>query len=132
MSFVQCTFEDNTLYTSGLGAAVIQADIDEVGGNTEVRLEGCTFSGNAPTWSASNEIPELLADNRGHATAQGVFCSDASAPSVCTYVGSEEKSPVPPCENSSAKALAEDGGGYFLSASSEFFLEVQQVLHPLN
>lgn len=120
LSLVDCNFEGNNLFPSDYGAAVIQANA------AAVRMEGCTFNDNSPT-----SVPILLADNSDSATANGVFYSDSTSPSVCMYVAAYKGAQTPPpCEHSSPKTLIEARSG-FLTGSDAWLLDMQQVWHPL-
>lgn len=122
VSLVNCTFYNNVLLadeevTPRVG--VITADVNEQHSysDTKVRLEGCTFSGNTPS-----TLPTLFADNRDAKTAKGLFYSDSSSLSVCTYEG--KHSTYTTCIDSKPKPL-EEAGDAFLSASSPWLLDVQ-------
>jgi hypothetical protein len=126
LSLVGCSFEGNTIFHRDWGAAVIEAQAGVNYGDTEVRLEGCTFSDNV----VSTTLPTLLADNRASEYTSSVFYSDSATPSVCTYEGPDQTDPPPPCENSKPRPLSM-ASDRFLTASNAWFLEVQQVL-PLH
>jgi hypothetical protein len=108
---VNCSVTGNNIYGSPYGAAVIQANAKlEADGNSEVRLEGCTFSDNTPP-----TLPTLLADNRNGGRNRGIVHSDNSAQIVCIYEGKKQNQPVPPCLNEPPRSL-ELAGERFLTA----------------
>lgn len=81
-NFVSCEFTNNTLFSDQGDSSVIEADgYDEYDyendGDSLVRLQGCTFSGNTP-----ETTPVLLADDAG-------ICS-----LICACHGGEDLSSV--------------------------------------
>ena len=124
MLLVQCTFAGNTLFPSALGSSVIEASLDfaSTDPSPQVRLQGCTFSNNTPP-----TLLTLLADNRKpNGLVGAVFYSDNVSPPICSYEGDNAYSEVQQCCTSSALPLEQAGDG-FLTASSAWFLEVQEV-----
>lgn len=125
MSLVGCSFERNTLFPSDIGSSVIEADAnDPAERDTEVRLEGCTFSNNTPS-----TLPILLADNRAEDFVEGVFYSDSTFPSVCAYEGPVWPSPPPPCVTTSPKQLELADTVGFLNTSNAWLLKVHEVIY---
>lgn len=121
VSLVRCTFLDNKLFHSNFGAAIIQADGDDRYGNSNVRLEGCTFSGNTP-----ETLPALLADNRDDEVSTGMFYSDSPTPQICVYEGPDDASVPPPCATSSPGGLGA-AGDVFLQGTHQWLQQVKQV-----
>lgn len=128
---MQCIFSGNTLSQNSHGAAIIEASARN--GTAQVKLEGCKFSGNTPS-----TLPTLLADNRGADAAAPAFFSDSPSPSVCEYIGDDWDSMPPTCDTSMTYSPWPLGDaivtGGFLTASSAWFMQVQQVTstHPPN
>lgn len=122
VSFVDCSFENNSLAT---GVLVAQSSISTtykipVSGfeDTEVRLEQCTFSGNSPSLSTLVTLTDT------QATTKAIFYSESAAPPVCnidipstTPVQCDEQSPLP----------LDQATRSFLTADSDWLMEVQQV-----
>ena len=128
MSLVQCTFTG--MHPTSSASAVIEAAYQNsrnVVVDQKVRLENCTFSNNTLSM-----LPTLLANNKGSqpppqaSIDAAVFYSDSASPSVCAVYEGDDRSTPLPCVNRSLLPLEEAGDG-FLTASSEWFLEVQEV-----
>lgn len=122
VSLVRCTFMNNTLFPSDFGAAIIQADGDDRYGTSQVRLQGCSFSGNTPP-----TLPVLLADNRDDNNARAEFYSDSSEPQVCVYEGLDDSSAPPPCMMVAPSGLG-DSKTAFLDSKNPWLQQVQEVL----
>lgn len=121
ISLLRCNFLDNQLFPSNFGAAIIQADGDDRYGDSHVRLQGCTFSGNTPS-----SLPVLLADNRGDEATAGRFYSESPTPQVCVYEGADDASEPPQCAFSSPQGL-DAGEEMFLDGQSLWLEQVKQV-----
>lgn len=146
LSMVNCIIANNTISQrddDGAGDytdAVIQAEAyighrdDTTSGqrpDTEVRLEGCTFSGNNPA-----TLPTLLTHDSGYTDSEGtddgqflaVFYGDSSSPSVCDFPEGTLHDHEMPCNESRPRPLSE-AGDTFLTASNPWLLQTQQVGH---
>lgn len=87
----------------------------------QVRLEGCSFSGNTPT-----TLPTLLADNREDPVAKGSFYSDSSSDEVYSYEGSSADSKPPPCITSAPFPLSAATTS-FLTSEEDWLVAVREV-----
>lgn len=133
LSLVQSTFDNNTLFPSSEGAALIQLEVQSSDtDNTEARLQEVTFINNSPS-----TIPILLAHKYLTAAGEAVFYSDSSQTSVCTYDDPDPllREPVSaadiaagicPC-NLLRPRLLVASGSRFLTADDPWFKKVQQV-----
>ena len=90
--------------------------------HVQVRLQGCEFTGNAPT-----TLPVLLADNRQDPLVKGAFFSDTpktEGPDVCTYEGDSVDTAPPACIESDPFPLSAAGSG-FLSVEDPWYIQVE-------
>jgi hypothetical protein len=123
VSLVNCSFINNTILPRNYGAGVIEAGaFESASTHTEVMLQGCSFQDTSPT-----TLPILVADNRGAVRRKAIFYSDASAPTVCTYEGTDGVVIDRPCIVSYPKPLTYAGDN-FLTVDDEWLVQVQQVL----
>lgn len=125
VSFVECTFANNSILESTTAGAIIEAQASANFPNTTVRLEQCGFESNAPV-NESAAIRTLLADHRQQENSWPHFYSDSSSPAVCNYFGADSSSVAPPCEMTEPRPLLEAGSG-FLDPSNVWLQQVKQV-----
>lgn len=127
VSLVGVTLQGNTIIDTGTSDndALVLADAGDdedtpaTSPDTQIRMEGCTISGNTKT-----SRPTLLADNRGVEYAQGSFFSDTATPQVCAYTGAEGAATK--CTMSTPQPLSA-AGNRFLTASSAWLVDTQEV-----
>lgn len=122
-SLVNCTFADNTLHSSIEGTAVVLAKADDdTAGDTRVRLQGCSFTGNTP-----ETIPTLLADSRVQ-SADAVFYGDSASTGIPSCISQEDGEDD--CDTGNVRGL-QYSGDEFLSANNCWLVDVQKV-RPSN
>lgn len=130
-SFVNCTFSNNVIFPwqQWADSSVVYANGFSGEQPTQVRLQGCTFSG-GDTTNASSTIPTLLAsdaqtgpENGESGAAMAHFFSDADSPAVCTsYSGVTGV-----CAAHEAPQRLETSGERFLSVESPWLEDVAKV-----
>ena len=99
-----------------------QSSDDEVVRDTEVWLQGCTFTSSTPP-----SEPLLLVDVRNEEEFKAVIYSDEPAQTVCTLTGSWEwEEDIPDCVVGAPEALGVPGD-QFLINSSGWFTQTQMV-----
>lgn len=144
VSMVNCTLASNNMTSEDIGrvisASARGSETDDISRDTEVRLEGCTFTGNTVDSGAV-----LVAESS--LQQQAVFYSDSPDMGVCMLQddshfdwderGDERREErrderlEPKCDTvmQPVEALeAGSGTAVFLSADSQTFLDIQQVL----
>ena len=126
-TLVNCTFIDNIIEPSTSGASPVTALArlshgDEVVRDTEVWLQGCTFTSSTPP-----SEPLLLVEVRNEEEFKAVIYSDEPAQTVCTLTGSWEwEEDIPDCVVGAPEALGVPGD-QFLINSSGWFTQTQMV-----
>ena len=126
-TLVNCTFIDNIIEPSTSGASPVTALArlshgDEVVRDTEVWLQGCTFTSSTPP-----SEPLLLADVRNEEEFKAVIYSDDPSQTVCTLAGVWEwEDNFAECVVRAPEVLTTPGD-QFLTNSSTWFVQTQQV-----
>ena len=93
-----------------------QSSDDEVVRDTEVWLQGCTFTSSTPP-----SEPLLLVDVRNEEEFKAVIYSDDPSQTVCTLAGVwEEGADVPDCVVGAPEVLTTPGDKFLTNSSTWF------------
>ena len=114
--FVLLTVPAPSVYTSSILPDVLTTS------HLMFRSACCNHA--CPTHSSPE--PSTLYEHTCRPDGEGVFFSDLTNISVCTYTEGEWNDPPPQCENSTTGAL-DAAGGNFATGSSPGLLQIQEV-----